>query len=572
MRKIVDDAGVEVVFYGGAIKALSENVIGGFIALFTTKKDPDLEKEFFTKATDFYLDEGARPRVLYHHGLDPELGKTKLGNATIKALDEGLWAEVDFSDEDPEVVKWGKAQIAKRKKYIGMVKKLAKAGQLGWSIGSAPHLVERKAHGDDVFEFTAFPAVEVSLSPVPIEPRTSALSIKAYGDELEEASDDREPALKAVWSTKLKNELPDSSFAYIEPGGKKDSEGKTTPRSSRHYPYKGADGAPDRAHVIDGLSRLSGDTTRDEATKARIRSKLVAAAKQLKIKVAEPASKSLGERLMQKIEDLVEDGADQEAIIKSMAREALVDVDRVKSVLSGESKIRRPELKAFCRILGVDRKVLERMTDTVPVTIKGMFEDALTEKQFRVYELWNTYCDVVAKLVNAQITAKLAGTEFDASAKIKEATAEYAARLQETVDSQVADYLESDYERSDARFYLRALADPRTEDFFESTRGVDIDDHLALVVSACESAEKRLAANGEARTKAGRELSQKNYDRFDTHFSTLEEHVKKGRTMLDGMRPSVSKAESEATRSEYMRSQHNAESILRDLELPEEQA
>lgn len=45
--------------------------------------------------------------------------------------------------------------------------------------------------------------------------------------------------------------LPDSDFAYIEPGGKKDSEGRTTPRSLRHFPIQ------DEAHVRNALARLS---------------------------------------------------------------------------------------------------------------------------------------------------------------------------------------------------------------------------------------------------------------------------------------------------------------------------
>ena len=55
----------------------------------------------------------------------------------------------------------------------------------------------------------------------------------------------------AVMSTKKKNDLPDSDFAYIEPGGKKDSEGKTTPRSLRHLPIN------DAAHVRNALARLN---------------------------------------------------------------------------------------------------------------------------------------------------------------------------------------------------------------------------------------------------------------------------------------------------------------------------
>lgn len=61
---------------------------------------------------------------------------------------------------------------------------------------------------------------------------------------------------KAVWSTADQDDLPDSCFAYIEPGGKVE-DGKTVPRSKRHYPIKGPDGKYDRAHVANAASRAS---------------------------------------------------------------------------------------------------------------------------------------------------------------------------------------------------------------------------------------------------------------------------------------------------------------------------
>jgi phage head maturation protease len=45
------------------------------------------------------------------------------------------------------------------------------------------------------------------------------------------------------------NDLPDSAFAYIEPGGEKDDQGKTVPRSKRHFPIH------DAAHVRNALAR-----------------------------------------------------------------------------------------------------------------------------------------------------------------------------------------------------------------------------------------------------------------------------------------------------------------------------
>lgn len=61
---------------------------------------------------------------------------------------------------------------------------------------------------------------------------------------------------KEAWDTAYINALPDSAFACIESGGSKDSEGKTTPRSLRHYPHHSKSGAVDMAHVNNALARM----------------------------------------------------------------------------------------------------------------------------------------------------------------------------------------------------------------------------------------------------------------------------------------------------------------------------
>jgi len=55
----------------------------------------------------------------------------------------------------------------------------------------------------------------------------------------------------APMSSATINDLPDSAFAYIEPGGVKDATGKTAPRSKRHFPVN------DEAHARNALSRAS---------------------------------------------------------------------------------------------------------------------------------------------------------------------------------------------------------------------------------------------------------------------------------------------------------------------------
>jgi len=69
---------------------------------------------------------------------------------------------------------------------------------------------------------------------------------------------------KADLSTKDLNDLPDSAFAYIEPGGSKDSEGKTTPRSKRHFAIH------DKAHADNAAARIAQGAKFGDQAKAKV--------------------------------------------------------------------------------------------------------------------------------------------------------------------------------------------------------------------------------------------------------------------------------------------------------------
>lgn len=60
---------------------------------------------------------------------------------------------------------------------------------------------------------------------------------------------------KAVWTRAYINDLPDSAFLYIAPGGRKDEDGKTVPRSLRYFPYRDASGAIDLPHLRNAIAR-----------------------------------------------------------------------------------------------------------------------------------------------------------------------------------------------------------------------------------------------------------------------------------------------------------------------------
>jgi len=90
----------------------------------------------------------------------------------------------------------------------------------------------------------------------------------------------REKSIGANLSSKEKNNLPDSDFAYISPGGHKDSEGKTTPRSLRHLPI------PDAVHVRNALARLD-QTDIPPAAKKEALAKIKRKAEDLGVQVSE---------------------------------------------------------------------------------------------------------------------------------------------------------------------------------------------------------------------------------------------------------------------------------------------
>src|SRR5262252_3920411 len=90
----------------------------------------------------------------------------------------------------------------------------------------------------------------------------------------------------AQMTTQSINDLPDSDFAYIEPGGKKDSSGRTVPRELRHFPVH------DAAHVRDALGRAPQSPFGEKAMP-----KIRAAAKKFGIDVGDDSggrSESLG--------------------------------------------------------------------------------------------------------------------------------------------------------------------------------------------------------------------------------------------------------------------------------------
>lgn len=96
---------------------------------------------------------------------------------------------------------------------------------------------------------------EETANAVALALRKEANDVGDTDGDSKDAMDGKTLEGKAVWSTAQVNDLPDSAFLYIEDGGTKDDDGKTVPRSKRHFPVRDASGKVDLVHVRNAIAQ-----------------------------------------------------------------------------------------------------------------------------------------------------------------------------------------------------------------------------------------------------------------------------------------------------------------------------
>lgn len=221
----------------------------------------DTDGEYFSAKTDLCLGWYPSIPLLYHHGLDPELGRAQIGTVdltTATKSDEGWWFQ---------------AQLDASAEYHAEIKRLIEKNVLYASSGAYPHLVERK-NG----ELLVWPMVEISTTPTPanllaevkFDAEETAKHFKAAGLDF--------AAIKAKLDKEALNKLPDSDFAYIDKDG------------GRHLPI------PDADHLRNALSRFDQTTFASDDDKAKAAKKILARAKALGVDVADdsPVARAAG--------------------------------------------------------------------------------------------------------------------------------------------------------------------------------------------------------------------------------------------------------------------------------------
>jgi len=167
------------IAFGGAIKALGDGRVGGYLVRFTDANQPDLYGEYFDEHTNFYLEDHpmiGKP-VMFNHGLDEAAGVRSLG--TITALEVRTQR-----DSDGNRGVWIEAQLKQLDDYVRMLDEAEKEAQrkyrrgLGWSSGALPQSVDVNTETGHI---KSWAMIEGSLTFTPADPGNRA-SIKTLTD------------------------------------------------------------------------------------------------------------------------------------------------------------------------------------------------------------------------------------------------------------------------------------------------------------------------------------------------------------------------------------------------------
>lgn len=158
-----------------------------------------------------------------------------------------------------------------------------------------------------------------------------------HGEPIYEVMNDlsRTEMIRSEWSRSMVNDLPDSAFAYIEEGGEQDSEGKTVPRTLRHFPIKDKSGRYDETQVKSAMARVDTSEFGDKA-----KAKIMAAARALGIETITKSATEGGQ------EETPEGGEDMDVETINSAVAAAVSEEFKKVLGMLDEKLSKSETPA----------------------------------------------------------------------------------------------------------------------------------------------------------------------------------------------------------------------------------
>jgi hypothetical protein len=187
---IVKALGDELVCAGDEVKAVGDGWTQGYLVRFGGEGDLTPYHDIFLPPPSTDYGAAKSSDVYVHHRMLPGLGKRQLKNPAQLVFDDvGVFVKHLLDMRDP---------------YEKALYEIAARGKLGWSSGTAPHLVDRKATGDGRHVIARWPlGLDASYTPVPAGGLdVTAAALKALADllppaELDETDADLGAAIDA---------------------------------------------------------------------------------------------------------------------------------------------------------------------------------------------------------------------------------------------------------------------------------------------------------------------------------------------------------------------------------------
>jgi len=141
---------------GAALKAVESGDVEGLLVVFGNPDATDLEHEFFSAETDFGR---LRETPIWLNHAQPI--KTESGIILIE--DQIGYGALEIADEGVII----RGLLDAKYRYLAQI-----ASEMGWSSGTAAHLVRREAVGKATFIKRWLLGLDASITPTPAEPRT----------------------------------------------------------------------------------------------------------------------------------------------------------------------------------------------------------------------------------------------------------------------------------------------------------------------------------------------------------------------------------------------------------------
>jgi hypothetical protein len=141
---------------GAALKAVESGDVEGLLVVFGNPDATDLENEFFSAETDFGR---LRETLIWLNHAQP----VKTASGIILIEDQIGYGALEMTNEGVIL----RGLLDAKYRYLAQI-----APELGWSSGTAAHLVVRQPVGKATFIKRWLLGLDASITPTPAEPRT----------------------------------------------------------------------------------------------------------------------------------------------------------------------------------------------------------------------------------------------------------------------------------------------------------------------------------------------------------------------------------------------------------------